>query len=101
MKEKKFTDGPWEVNYKRTRGEFVTETHIVSKDKSHIALVSPCAIEANAQLIATAPELLEALETMLLVVGLTAFKHEGQRKVLQDSCDVASATIDKAYGGSQ
>jgi hypothetical protein len=54
--------------------------------------------EANARLIAAAPELLEALHTLVLVVGLTAFKYEGQRAVLQESVNLARAAITKATG---
>jgi hypothetical protein len=28
----KHTEGPWKVEIRRTRGEFVSETHIVSND---------------------------------------------------------------------
>lgn len=60
-----FTPGPWHVEPRTTRGEFVATTHIVSGDESHIAVVQPCAIEANARLIAAAPELLAALVNLL------------------------------------
>ncbi len=29
----------------------------------------------------------EGLDLLLAIVGLTAFKYEGQREVLQDACD--------------
>lgn len=58
----KNTPGPWKIEKRTTRGEFVTTTHIVSKDGDHIAEVGPCNIEANARLVAAAPELLEILE---------------------------------------
>ena len=54
MNEKKQTPGTWEVQERKTEGEFVTTTHIVSKDGSHIAIVGPCNIKANAFLIAEA-----------------------------------------------
>ena len=56
------TPGPWKVEKRTTRGEFVTETHIVARDGSHIALVSPCEIEPNATLIAHAPTMLTTLK---------------------------------------
>lgn len=43
-------------------------------------------------------ELLDSLETLVAIVGLTAFKYEAQREVLQEAVDIASATIAK-YGG--
>lgn len=55
--------------------------------------------EANARLIAAAPDLLEALDTLTTVVGLTAFKYEAQRAVLQEACDKGRAAINKAKGG--
>ena len=54
--------------------------------------------EADAHLMAAAPELLEALDTLCAVVGLTAFKHAGQRAVLQEAVDNARAVIAKAKG---
>jgi len=41
-------------------------------------------------------DLLEKLDQLTLVVGLTAFKHEDQRAVLQRALDEARAAIDKA-----
>ena len=54
----------------------------------------------NAQLIAAAPCLLEALDTLCLVVGLTAFKHAAQMVVLQEAVDLARKAINKATGGT-
>lgn len=45
-------------------------------------------------------ELLEALDTIICVVGLTAFKHEAQRAVLQEAVDSARAVISKATGSA-
>ena len=47
---------------------------------------------------AAAVEMLEALKCLVAVVGLTAFKHEGQRAVLQEAVDMALAAIAKAEG---
>lgn len=57
----KHTPGPWVISKETRAGQFVTETHIRGKDRSHIALIGPCDIEANARLIALAPKMLEAL----------------------------------------
>ena len=59
--EIKHTPGPWNVQRRSTRGQFVRTTHIVSADESHITEVGPCLIEENAKLIAAAPEMLESL----------------------------------------
>jgi hypothetical protein len=60
-----FTPGPWEIENRTKQGEFCITTHIVAKDKSHLAIITPCNIEANARLIAAAPALLAALIDLL------------------------------------
>jgi uncharacterized coiled-coil protein SlyX len=45
-----------------------------------------------------APDLLEALETLIDVVGLTAIKYEGQKKVLADVVQISRAALNKAKG---
>lgn len=40
-------------------------------------------------------ELRDALDTLGLVVGLTAFKHESQRLVLQEALDASRQVINK------
>lgn len=42
----------------------------------------------------------EALDTLVAVVGLTAFKHDSQRAVLQEAVDIAIAALKKARGES-
>lgn len=64
----KFTPGPWEVEERTEKGVFGHTTHIVSEDKSHIAEVSPCAIEANAKLISKAPEMYDIIEDLRKVL---------------------------------
>ncbi len=44
---------------------------------------------------ATKDELYEALDGLSLVVGLTAFKYESQRSVLQEAVDRARALVNK------
>lgn len=61
----KHTPGPWKVEIRATHGVFGHTTHVVSMDKSHIAEVSPCAIEANAKLIAAAPDMLKVLQGVI------------------------------------
>ena len=50
--------------------------------------------QANKSLIYAAPDLLEALETLNLVVGLTPIA--GNKDALQEACDIARAAIAKA-----
>ncbi len=107
-----FTTGPWEYGFPTLNGQEIREADCqVSAQGALIANVSHGAIypaephgsqqrEANARLIAAAPELYEALDALSLVVGLTAFKHEGQRAPLQDAVDAARAALAKARGES-
>ncbi len=100
----KHTPGPWKTlkfedneNYVVTnqsgRPGFHREIATV-----HFGFSEPAETEqhANAKLIAAAPELLEKLDQLTLVVGLTAFKHEDQRAVLQQALDEARAAVAKA-----
>lgn len=106
MQEEKFTSGKWSVERRTTKGEFVTTTHIISEDKSHIALVGPCSIKANADLIASAPELLEVIETAL--TDINTFEAECAEREHTDTGDCWSLlgdihaameiVIAKAYG---
>lgn len=59
---------------------------------------TPEEARANAHLIAAAPELYEALDGLLLTVGLTAFRYEGQRAVLEQAADIARAALSRARG---
>lgn len=80
----KHTPGPWTVSRETTRGQFVTETHIRGPHNAHVALVGPCEIDANARLIAAAPELLTALKMIMLEVAgcQRDAKYEAARAVL-------------------
>ena len=70
----KHTPGPWVVGYGKTRelvGAYLAVGLDCSPDWKPVALISPEASvspgdEANARLIAAAPELLEALEGVLV-----------------------------------
>ena len=111
----KHTPGPWKVQG-RTHiinvGAIPAETNYIcldigprwpyvsatteQKKKTHIELCAEA--EANAKLIAAAPELLEALETLTSIVGLTAIKYENQKEVLQEAYNIAIAAIKTAKG---
>lgn len=53
---------------------------------------------ANARLIAQAPTLFEKLDQLVCIVGLTAFKYEAQREVLQVAVDEALQALRDAAG---
>lgn len=65
MAKMQHTPGPWKLCGETTPGEFVTDRRIRTHDGSHIAHVGPCNIEANAKLIAAAPDLLAAARCAL------------------------------------
>ena len=46
-------------------------------------------------------ELVDALDCLTLVVGLTAFKHESQRAPLQEAMDKARSAIAARAGGGE
>jgi hypothetical protein len=90
MKRPQITPGPWKACQETTRGEFVTETRIRSADDSHIAHVTPCAVEANARAIASVPALLEALE--LAETTIQRLAPNGSRAT-QGTRDVIAAAL--------
>lgn len=103
MSNPKHTPGPWKVESRTTQGQFVTETHIVAEDGSHIAEVSPCEIEPNARLIAAAPELLEALRPLQVWAEharreARAYGREGEADYMGELADNARAAVAKAEG---
>ena len=53
------------------------------------------------QLIRQRADLLAALESLVLVVGLTAFKYEPQRTVLQQAVNNACVAIQSVKGNAQ
>lgn len=91
----KRTEGPWEV------ARELTQLTIWAKK---VRIVAYCRFddnpeaEGNAQAIAVLPDLLVALETLVAIVGLTAFKNENQRAVLQEAVDMANAALANAKG---
>jgi hypothetical protein len=101
----KHTPGPWVLD-DIAHSHVDADYHIIDAGKGYHLdgegsdgfNLSGCMSLDDARLIAAAPDLLAALESLALVVGLTAFKHESQRAVLQEAVDLASAAIAKAKG---
>ena len=91
-----FTPGPWRIGDKHQTDIYAARAgHAIARTVNpHYA--GEC--EANARLIASAPELLKALDTLTLIVGLTAFKYAAQTAVLQEAIDLARDAIAKATG---
>jgi len=101
----KFTPGPWEIGDENNASCEVCPRDVditISMSRydrfSDKFLIERDEMLANAHLIAAAPDMYEALDTLVAVVGLTAFKHEGQRQVLQEAVDLSVAALKKARG---
>jgi hypothetical protein len=102
----KFTPGPWspddEIQQCPTASALTTRffygPNRLAIFRMGLGYESDETNEANAHLIAAAPDMYEALDTLVAVVGLTAFKHEGQRQALQESVDLSVAALKKARG---
>jgi len=92
--ETKHTPGPWKAYESADAGWFDIE----SEGGLDVLGYEGCAKEANARLIAAAPDLIEALDTLTLVVGMTPMK--GNLEALQEAQDMARAAIKKATGQS-
>jgi hypothetical protein len=92
MTQSAHTPGPW--NHKQRDDHFVIRT----EDLQRIAItqyVGPTAEEANARLIAAAPEMLEALRIIAIEAG--SRKENGMSGI----ASIAYAAIARAQGGPQ
>lgn len=110
----KFTPGPWKAC--RAHEDFDGPLYDIDEDEVETYEAKPfvgiCSEhetitaahdlfwfkKENAHLIAAAPEIYNALDSLVAIVGLTAFKYEGQRQVLQEAVDMALAVLKKARG---
>lgn len=92
----KHTPGPWTVS--DNHGKRYIEPVGDNEPVAMICRGHADSYSANAHLIAAAPELLEALEIMIVGACAVGVPHAGERKVLQDAVDHARATINKARG---
>lgn len=85
------TPGPWRVGITTDSDEI----EVVSDARPYVCMALPGALdgvtEANARLIAAAPELLEAVERLVCVFGGDEYEHFG-------SIAYARAIIAKATG---
>ena len=89
------TPGPWFFRKEVTRGQFVTDCVIRDENStngSYLAKVGPCNSEANAQLIAAAPDLLNALQIAEATIQRIA--PDGERAT-QGTRDVITSALAK------
>ncbi len=99
------TPGPWTFDANELGGSYpiyppdsYLTPWIAEAKGPHVGPNNLDEVLANARLIAAAPELLEALQGLTEIIGLTAIKHESQRDILQKSFEIARTAIAKATG---
>ena len=104
MKTDTHTAGPW---YPVTLGASPDHSWAIDSELHEVARLpewpdNQAEAEANARLIAAAPDLLAALES--LAIGLSPASVDMQRENLADLCrvcrEIAESAISKAKGGN-
>lgn len=95
------TPGPWQITKDTTRGEFVTYTKVRDGHDGVIAVMH-INEDANARLIAAAPELLAALEAITKAYVELVESDYAPRWNAENDSEVISAraAIAKAKGGA-
>lgn len=96
MKTTQHTTAPWKLVKTTTKGEFGIDYKIRNNQDSLICTIGPNSQDANARLIAAAPDLLLALE-MLVLGADNDLTTEEIRAYIQKE---ARAAIAKARGQS-
>jgi hypothetical protein len=99
----KHTPAPW-TNLPRLQCIPICGQHEVGLSLGFISSSNPertAEGKANARLIAAAPDLLEALEAMIVGACAVAVHHAGERATLQMAVDMATKVIARAKGESQ
>lgn len=93
---KAHTPGPWELAHSHERkGHLVTEVYKGRENLASIhAYENADEAEANARLIAAAPELLEALEALLRDIRVCVCGQDG--KLTSINCPLHGAAADRA-----
>lgn len=102
----KHTPGPWLITGSMTK---YIEARIGGGMLQEVAACGPTEADggygaqqmANAKLIAAAPDLLEALEAMIVGACAVAVHHAGERATLQMAVDMATKVIARAKGEPQ
>lgn len=89
----KHTPGPWHLEKTVTRGEFCWDYKIRSTDDSLICTLGPVAQDANAALIAAAPDMLSVCKLLDHIAGSVPFTRE-----FYDAVVMARAIIDRTKG---
>lgn len=91
----KHTPGPWKLHKTTTRGEFCWDYTIRSADDSAICTIAPVAQDANAALIAAAPDLFAIAKMLDHIASTVPFTRE-----FHDSVVAARQVIEKVERGN-
>ena len=108
MKTMTHTPGPWTVTHSfdaTMRREIWTETDRETGHRELVALIPDADgehINGDARLIATAPEMLEALQKILTETteDIAGLPHDEALSIISYVAELAKATIIKATGGA-
>jgi hypothetical protein len=102
MRMSKHTPGPWEWGDGHRglygQGEGRQREVLTFESYEGMWLSYTDNQEANARLIAAAPDLLEALECMIIGAAACAIPHPKEREVIQEAVNMAIAAKRKAKG---
>ena len=98
----KHTPGPWFITNPHSMGTFYIESRIRPGILQEVASCGPTENndhrEANARLIAAAPDLLAALQAVLDSLGALTKRHELLNYMSEQEADSVFAAIAKALG---
>ena len=97
MSETKHTPGPWKTSYTNLSVVIAENGAVVARASKLNGLVN---LQANARLIAAAPELLEALESIASMYDYEASCGDLASRLYEATC-LARAAIAKATGEQQ
>lgn len=96
MNKQSFTNGPWSVT-ERQFGTIYVESHLRGSILQYVAACgpteSPDEQEANARLVAAAPELLAALRALLLRCADELISPATVDEVIQANAAILKATV--------
>ena len=101
MNKTKFTPGPWMIGFKHDEMGVIAPGPVAIADCNYDPALSESEKQANARLIAAAPEMLEALKNAYALISEIPLNKNGEieRAILKNYHDLESI-IEKAIGES-
>lgn len=98
MTTAKHTPGPW---YTNTKGDNRYQSEIAREGDGKTVAITYTSNDADAHLIAAAPDLLAACKALMLAEGMQSGKRDGVTMgLISSAIDAARAAIAKAQGGA-